>query len=40
MDMRQKGYSWEVISEKIGTRSSLAVRGKIERIEGKYQCQK
>jgi len=32
LDMKEKGYSYEIIAEKIG-RSALAVRGKVERME-------
>ena len=32
VDMRAKGYGYENIAEKLGTRSALAVRGKVERM--------
>lgn len=32
LDMHNKGYSADIISERIGTKSALAVNGKIERI--------
>lgn len=33
VDLRAKGYGYEIIAEKLGTRSALAVRGKVERLE-------
>ena len=32
VDLRRKGYGYEVIAEKLGTRSALAVRSKAERL--------
>lgn len=32
VDLRSKGYGYEVIAERLGTRSALAVRGKVERM--------
>lgn len=32
VDLRKKGYGYEVIAERLGTRSALAVRGKVERM--------
>jgi len=32
VNLRSKGYGYEVIAEKLGTRSALAIRGKVERL--------
>lgn len=40
LDMRTKGYGYEVIAERLGSRSALAVRGKEERMLGMYQSKR